>query len=68
MTPLRDREEVEEVELEETSEVDESGEEDQVYATNVMRKATQLEIFLTQGSHGVLTAEPMGTQLKTAQK
>jgi hypothetical protein len=67
MQPLRDREEVEEVELEETLEEEELGEEDQVDATIMMRKATWMEIFLTQGGHGALTAEPMGMQLKTAQ-
>jgi hypothetical protein len=46
MKPLRDWEEVEEVELEETSEEEEPGEEDQVDATTVMRKATWLDIFL----------------------
>jgi L-amino acid N-acyltransferase YncA len=44
--PLRDREEVEEVELEETSEREELGEEDQVDATIVMRKAKWLEIII----------------------
>ena len=67
MKPLKDREEVEEVELEETSEEEEPGEEDQVDATMVMSKATWLEIVLTQGGYGVLTTEPMGTQLKTTQ-
>jgi hypothetical protein len=66
MKPLRDREEVKEVELEETSEEEESGEEDQVDATTVMSKSTWLEIVPTQGSHGALTVEPMGMQLKTA--
>jgi hypothetical protein len=65
MKPHRDREEVEEVELEETSEEEETWEEDQVDATNMMSKATWLEIFLTRGGHGALTAEPMGTQLNT---
>jgi hypothetical protein len=60
-------EEVEEVELEETSEEEELGEEDQVDATNVMRKVTWLGIFLIRGNHGALTAEPMGMQLKTSQ-
>jgi hypothetical protein len=46
MKPLRDREEVEEVELEETSEEEEPGEEDQVDATTVMRKAIWLETVL----------------------
>jgi hypothetical protein len=46
MKPLRDREEVEEVELEETSEEEELGEEDQVDATIVTSKATWLYIFL----------------------
>ena len=40
MKPLRDQEEVEEVELEETSEEEEPREEDQLDATIVMRKAT----------------------------
>jgi hypothetical protein len=64
MKPLRDWEEVEEVELEETSEEEESGKEDQVDATTVMRKAAWIKIVLTQGNYGALTAEPMGTQLK----
>ena len=67
MKTRRDQEEVEEVELEETWEEEEPGEEDQVYATTMMRKATLLEIFLTQGDHGFLTLEPMGMQLKIAQ-
>jgi hypothetical protein len=45
-----------------------TGEEDQVDATTVMSKATWLDIVLTRGGHGALTAEPMGTQLKTAQR
>ena len=61
MKPLRDHEEVEEVELEETSEEEEMGGEDQSYATTVMRKAIWLKIVLIRGGHGVLTAEPMGT-------
>jgi hypothetical protein len=65
MKPLRDWEEVEEVELEETLEEEELGEEDQVDSTTVMSKATWPKIFLTQGDHGALTTEPMGTQLKT---
>jgi hypothetical protein len=44
MKPLRDWEEVEEVELEETSEVEELGEEDQVYDKNVMIKVTWIGI------------------------
>jgi hypothetical protein len=55
MKPLKDREEVEEVEFEETSREEEPGKEDQVYATCMMSKATWLEIFLTQGGHGYLT-------------
>jgi hypothetical protein len=65
MKTLRDWEEVEEVEPEETSEEEELGEEGQEDVITVMRKVTWLEIVLIQGSHGALTAEPMGTQLKT---
>jgi hypothetical protein len=39
MKPLRDKEEVKEVEPKDTSEEEESGEEDQADATTVMRKA-----------------------------
>jgi hypothetical protein len=46
MKPLKDWEEVEEVELEETSEEEESGEEDQVDVTIVMSKVTWLGIVL----------------------
>jgi hypothetical protein len=67
MKPLRDREEVEDMELEKTSEEEEMREEDQVYPTTTMRKETWLDIVLTQGDHGALTTEPMGTQLKTSQ-
>jgi hypothetical protein len=66
MKPLRDREEVEEVELQETSEEEEPMEEDQVGATTLMRKETWIDIVLIQRGHGTLTVEPMGTQLNTA--
>jgi hypothetical protein len=66
MKPLKDQEEVEKLDLEETSEGEEPGEEDQVDATIVMRKVTCLGIILIRGGHGALIAEPMGTQLKTA--
>jgi hypothetical protein len=46
MKSLRDWEEVEEVELEENSEEEEPGEEDQVGSTTVRIKATWLEIVL----------------------
>jgi hypothetical protein len=55
MKPLRDREEVERVELEETSKEEELGEENQVDATTVMSKATWIEIVLIRGNHGYLT-------------
>ena len=42
------------------------GEEDQVDDTTLMSKAIWLEIVLIRGSHGALTVEPMGMQLKTA--
>ena len=67
MKPRRDWEEVEEVELEETWEEEELSEEDQADVITVMRKAIWLETILIQGDHGALTAEPMGTQLKTIQ-
>jgi hypothetical protein len=67
MKPLRDREEVQEVEPKETLEEEEPGEEDQEDATTVMSKAIWLETVLIRGSHGALTAEPMGTQMKTSQ-
>jgi hypothetical protein len=46
MKSLRDWEEVKEVDLEDTSEEEEPGEEDQVGSTIVMRKATWIDIFL----------------------
>jgi hypothetical protein len=46
MKPLRDREEVEEVEPEETSKEEEPREEDQVDSKIVMRKAIWIEIVL----------------------
>jgi hypothetical protein len=46
MKPLRDQEEVEEVEPKDTSEEEELREEDQADATNVMSKAIWLEIVL----------------------
>ena len=67
MKPLRDREEVEEVEPKETLEEEEPGEEDQVVSTTVTSKATWLDIVFIWGGHGALTAEPMGMQLKTSQ-
>jgi hypothetical protein len=50
------------VELEESPEEEEPGEEDQVDATNIMRKSTWLHIFLIKGGHGSLTTKLMGTQ------
>jgi hypothetical protein len=46
MKPVKDQEEVEEVELEETSEGEKLRKEDQVDATIVMRKGTWLGIFI----------------------
>jgi hypothetical protein len=46
MKPLKDREEVKEVELEDTSKGEEPGEEDQVDATIVMRNVTWIGIVL----------------------
>lgn len=67
MKTLRDREEVEEVESEETLKEEELGEEGQAKVITVTSKVTWLETVLIQGDHGALTAEPMGTQLKTVQ-
>jgi hypothetical protein len=67
MKPLKDREEADEVELEEISKEEELGEEDQVDATTMMRKVTWIGIVLNRYDHGAHTAEPMGTQLKTSQ-
>ena len=67
MKTLRDQEEVEEVELEETSEEEEMGEEDQADVITVMSKVTWLGIFLNWDDYGAHTAEPMDTELKTAQ-
>ena len=67
MKTLRDREEVKEVELEDILEEEELREEGEADIITVMRKATWLETVLIQGDHGALIAEPMGTQLKTAQ-
>jgi hypothetical protein len=67
MKTLRDQDEAEEVELAEISEEEELVEEDQVDVITMMNRVTWLETVLTQGDHGVLIAEPMDTQLKTAQ-
>ena len=66
MKPLRDQEEVEEVEPEQTLEEEKLGEEDQVDATTMMSKATWLEIVFIRGNHGDLNVELMGTQLNTS--
>jgi hypothetical protein len=66
MKPLRDREEVKEVDSEETSQEEEPGGEDQENTTTVMSKAIWLDNVLIRGNHGALTAELMGTQLKTS--
>jgi hypothetical protein len=66
MKTLRDQEEVEEVELEETSKEEEPGEEDKSNVTTLMRKDIWQEIFLIRGDHGALTTEPMGMQLNIA--
>jgi hypothetical protein len=55
------------VELVEISEEEELAEEDRADVITVMNRVTWLETVLTQGGHGVLIAEPMDTQLKTAQ-
>jgi len=67
MKTLRDQEEVEDVEPEETLEEEELGEEGQEDVITMMRKVTWLETILIQGDHGALIEEPMGTQLKTTQ-
>ena len=67
MKPLKDREEAEEVEPEDTSKEEEPWEEDQADVTTMMSKAIWLETFLIWGGHGALTAEPMGTQLNIVQ-
>jgi hypothetical protein len=54
------------VEPDESSEEEWPGEEGQEDFIIVMRKATWLETVIIQGSHGALTIEPMGTQLKTS--
>ena len=66
MKTLRDQEEVEEVEPEETLEEEELGEEGQANVITIMRKVTWLETILIQGNHGALIAELMGTQPNTA--
>jgi hypothetical protein len=66
MKPLRDWEEVEEVELEDTSEEEELGEEDQVDVVTMMSKVTWRGIVLIRGGHGALFAEPMEKKLKTS--
>jgi hypothetical protein len=67
MKTLREREEVKEVEPEETLEEEELEEEDQADVITVMSKVTWLETVLIQGDHGALATEPMCTQLKIAQ-
>jgi hypothetical protein len=67
MKTLGDQEEVEEEELENILEEEELEDEDQEYVITEMNKVTWPEIFLVQGDHGSLTAEPKDMQLKTAQ-
>jgi hypothetical protein len=62
MKPLKDHEEVEEVDPEETLEEEEPVEEDQADSTTVMSKAIWLDTVLIRDDHGSLTAEPMGRQ------
>jgi hypothetical protein len=52
MKTLRDKDEVEEVELEDISKEEESVEEDQADVITVMKRVIWLEIVLIQGDHG----------------
>jgi hypothetical protein len=65
MKTLRDQDEVEEVELAESSEEEKLAEEEQEDVITVMSRVTWLETVLIQGSHGFLTAEPTDMQSKT---
>jgi hypothetical protein len=66
MKLLKDREGIEEVELEETYEEEETREEDQVDSTNVINKVTWLGFVLNRDGHVAHTVEPMDMQLNTA--